>query len=545
MVKKEIVVLAVLVLLGLYLRSYHVDYPVIGYHNWKETHYLTEARNFARDGFFEHGFFVPEVDYPRLGRDPSGAHPDTFPMISVLASIGFMLFGISVGVARWVGILFNTGVIVMMYLVAKKLFNREDFALVTALLTAVLPLYIFFSHNVQLMNPGLFFMVSSLYFYLGWRESFGKSDMILTVLFFTLATITKYPFAVISIPMFIMLPFRKIPEIVRNNISTLVVCFLIMLAGPAWFMYSENVLTEKFGGEGAVSGDIIDPGVMLTEKWQTTQRLYMVDNYTETGFAIALLGMVLILIGIFIIRKRGFGERFILAYLVASIMFVVVVSYKIGGHSYHHYPIAPFIILCISYFITKASDGFSKIKIEGRDIPYVHLIVILVFGILLYSPIQDSINRQFDTQFIGLDVAGEYIKENSNEDELVFFPSHQSYGVLWHADRKGYATPNNLEDFKEIESHGATWLFVYQWGFTIMDNEEMWGYIKNNYSVRQVAFVNTDSGSKLIYVLLERGGSFDDDDLVNVDVSKVQVREYDLTRGLTGLYYLTYSQRKY
>ena len=56
--------LLILVLLfAFYLRYYHIDYPVVGYHNWKETHYLTESRNFARDGFFERGFFVPSFDY--------------------------------------------------------------------------------------------------------------------------------------------------------------------------------------------------------------------------------------------------------------------------------------------------------------------------------------------------------------------------------------------------------------------------------------------------------------------------------------------------
>ncbi|OYT40911.1 MAG: hypothetical protein B6U86_03365, partial [Candidatus Altiarchaeales archaeon ex4484_43] len=52
-----LLLLVFFVLLGLHLRSYHIDYPVVGYHNWKEVHYLTEARNFVRGGFFRYGFF--------------------------------------------------------------------------------------------------------------------------------------------------------------------------------------------------------------------------------------------------------------------------------------------------------------------------------------------------------------------------------------------------------------------------------------------------------------------------------------------------------
>jgi len=56
------IILSLLLIFGFYLRIYHSDYPVVGYHNWKETHYLTEARNYARDGFFQDGFLVPHWD---------------------------------------------------------------------------------------------------------------------------------------------------------------------------------------------------------------------------------------------------------------------------------------------------------------------------------------------------------------------------------------------------------------------------------------------------------------------------------------------------
>ena len=50
----NLILLIAIIIFGFYLRSYHINYPVIGYHNMKETHYLTEARNFARDGFLSH-----------------------------------------------------------------------------------------------------------------------------------------------------------------------------------------------------------------------------------------------------------------------------------------------------------------------------------------------------------------------------------------------------------------------------------------------------------------------------------------------------------
>src|SRR3989304_6454727 len=88
-----VLLLLAIILFGGYLRFYHIDYPVVGYHNWKSVHYLTEARNFAREGFFAHGFFAPANDYPYIDQDPSGLHPDTFPTISILVALAFMVFG--------------------------------------------------------------------------------------------------------------------------------------------------------------------------------------------------------------------------------------------------------------------------------------------------------------------------------------------------------------------------------------------------------------------------------------------------------------------
>src|SRR3989344_3936162 len=77
------ILLILIVLFGAYFRYYHIDYPVIGYHNWKESRYLEEARNFADEGFFKYGFFVASFDYPGIHGDPSGAHSGEFPTLSI------------------------------------------------------------------------------------------------------------------------------------------------------------------------------------------------------------------------------------------------------------------------------------------------------------------------------------------------------------------------------------------------------------------------------------------------------------------------------
>ena len=43
--------LIVILAFGAYLRSYHMDYPSIGYHNMKENEYLSMAHHYFHEGF--------------------------------------------------------------------------------------------------------------------------------------------------------------------------------------------------------------------------------------------------------------------------------------------------------------------------------------------------------------------------------------------------------------------------------------------------------------------------------------------------------------
>ena len=556
-----IALLLLITLMGFYLRIYHIDYPVVGYHNWKETHYLTEARNFAREGFFKYGIFVPAWDYPFINADPSGAHSDTFPTISIIAALAFMVMGVQLWVARLVGILFTIGSIILMYLIMKKLFNREDIALVSALLTATLPLLVFFSHNVDLINPGLFFMLASAYYYLRWRDSFDGKELVITALFLSLAGLTKYPFLIIAIPMFFTLPYRKLRSELGKQWRYITISAVLILLIPAWLIYSEEIIGNKYGTMAYTlsEGGMVKLEVLTTPEWWTTQQMYMRDNYTMLGLFFAGLGALALIY--FFARKSALGESFVFWYLLGAVPFFTIMSYKLGGHSYHQYPVAPLLVMLVAYFAIKSGD-YVKTLIKQKDTGAlagggVSMVLLLLFYFPLQGAListitpslcdmgfcesfQDAWSRQFDTQFIGLDVAGGYIKEHSQPSERIIFPSHQSYGVLWHADRKGYTLGGDLENLQKAEIKGADWLFLYQWGLGDVANDKTrWDYVRSHYSLKQVAFIQTDKGGQPIYFLLKRGGSFSDKDL-DLAGKDLRYKDYEYTRGMQRMYYVNF-----
>jgi 4-amino-4-deoxy-L-arabinose transferase-like glycosyltransferase len=533
----KILLLIAILILTFYLRFYHVDYPVVGYHDWKETHYLTESRNFAEEGFFQYGFFMPFVDFLTLGGDPNGVHSDSLPTLSIILGFLFNIFGSSLLLARFVTILFSVGAVLFLYLFMKELTKNEYLSFASAFALAITPLSVFFGRNVQLINPALFFMLATFYFYTKWIKTDKSKLMILTAVSLALCILTKYSFFLVVFPMLFMFPYKRLKKVKEKSKSYLISA-LALLSIPLWFFYSDIYMAKKLGQSGAVASRIFDFS-SFPQIWEIF-KVFIPDNYTWIGFLFAIVGLVLF----FVFYKKGrLFNKFILGYLVGIIIWLIFMAGKLEGHSYHHYPLLPLFAILVGFAVLMVSNVVAKFvaALSNKKIKVKHLriLLILLLFFLLWSPSMEAKDKQFNTQFFGLDVAGDYVRENSEVTDKMFHSTHQSHGVLWHANRQGYGLPDSIDKLREGEQNGANWLFVYQWGFNIMNNPELWEEVKSTYSLRQVAFLQQGEQVSPIYFLLEKGGSFDEDELNTMIADKeIKIRNYEYTNG--GQIPLTY-----
>ncbi|MBU0471547.1 MAG: glycosyltransferase family 39 protein, partial [Nanoarchaeota archaeon] len=394
------IILIAIFLFGLHLRSYHLDYPVIGYHNWKETHYLTEARNFADEGFFKHGFFIPYRDFWSVRELSFGVHGDTFPTISILVAIGFKIFGEKLVVARLVGVLLSSLSILLVYLISKKLTNNELFALTTSFLTAINPLFVFFSHNVQLMNVGLFCTLFGLYYLLKWTEVEKQKYLLLGCVGFALGTLTKYPFIIMAGSLLFIFPYKRLKNI-KKDYTKYIIPVLIMLTIPLWMLYAKNVAVNYGLSSSAVDVGAIQIDKLFTKPFWSTAKAYTKDNFTLTGIAFAFIGLAgLLTVGL---KKKSQLTKFLFGSFLGVIIFFPVMGLKLSGHSYHYFPIALTIIMLISYlFLIIANMISSLIKqvIKKESIcTLTKVVVVIALLFALYPSSIEAKNRQFDTQF--------------------------------------------------------------------------------------------------------------------------------------------------
>ena len=585
------VLVLIFVILGFYLRFYHIQYPVIGYHNWKTAHYLTEARNFAREGFFKYGFFIPDHNtLESINEPPDGSHGDAFPVLGIIVAIFFKIFGINLEIARLVSIVFNILCIPLTYILVKQLFNREDLALLSAFFTAINPLFVYFAQTLEIGNPALLFLLLGWIIYLYWLNNKTKNFLLYMACFFiTLSALTKNNFLIGAVPIIFSFPYKYIFSFWKKYLPSLLVCMIIVSSFPMWLLYTakydlKTVTTSNKNnsvGSQAIGNimSIIDLKVLTDmDFWQMTVS-FIADNYSLIGVLYMYLGLIfyifimlrkskqllsifgigsifsfiilvlvlvnlinialgvlyffismvyfvmLLVIHFFIdgtFKKEDNGaQKFLLGYLAGFIIYVVTLGYKLGGHNYHQYPLAPLVIILISYFIIFITTNFQNMIKNTMPIIKISVILLLVFifplpGKAVFAQSIEAKNRMFNTQFPGLDIAGDYINEHSKSNERLFHSSHQSFGILWNADRKGYKPPSSAAYFKEAEdNYNVSWVFVYQWGIqSYFQNQEIFDYLKSHYRLAQFAFIPVSQEQvQPLYFLFRKGGNFNESEL--------------------------------
>jgi 4-amino-4-deoxy-L-arabinose transferase-like glycosyltransferase len=544
------VILLALVVFGAYLRFYHADYPSIGYHNWKEARYVTAARNFDRDGFFAHGFFVPEYDYPAKNENVDGIHSDFFPVSAIAAAVMFKIFGLELWAARLPVILFSLLAIPLMFFFIRKLFGRDDMALVAAGLTTISPLFVFFSHNVDQMPFGFVFMLAAWIFFFRWIDNDKWHDLVLASLFTTLAIVTKYTYGICFIPFIFIFPWSRLKEW-KVRMKTLAASGVLVLLSPAWWWYSGRYIVSVFGGlpQGE---DKIRIAALFEPETMAAVKPYLADNYTLVGVLFAVLGIV-----VFALMWKKLEKRtrwFMVAYCASSLLLPILVSESLRGHSYHQFPLASVFIIFMALFITVAGNTIgSFLRFPGSKalvMVALFLVPVPVFSYAvsglgsstLYFSSMEAKDRQFDTQFFGLDVAGDYIKQHKQPGDRLIRSSHQAYGILWHGDIKGMSLPGTVEDYRFYENKwNASWLFLYQWNFDIFSDPErsaIKDHISQNYHLVQIGFVNRGQPAP-VYMLLRKGGNFSVDDINTMLAGKSpRSKNYELTSGPVKLEYI-------
>lgn len=527
-----VILLVVILLVGFYLRAYHLDYSPIGYHSMKEVHYLSVAK-----GYLDYGDFLHKrVLYS--GMSPGEGYIEAFPQFQFLPLIYFLLwkmFGVKLWLARLVVIFFSLGAIVLTYRISEKLAGKREVSLLAAFFMAILPLSVFFGRNAQPDTPALFFSLSTTYFFLLWLEGHRSRFFVFFSLAIFFTAIIKITFLFIFIPLLWVFPYgkladRKTGRTILRQTAWLALAVLLIFA---WLAFTK--LTLIYSSDIIPFNRLLKSDSFTFAYWKIRLPLvwkYIGMNYTYLGFGIfcaGLLGAIL-----------NFGSRlsrYIIGSVFSAILYFILIPDFAVRHSYYHLPFLPAVCLGMAAALHEGSSLMELKRFKAAKYLFTGILLLLILPFA-----KTALNQHFDILIMGSDVAGRYIRVHGESSDRVFLsygsPSNrgyagfrtQLYGTLWEADKRGELLPVELHQLRVCErDRNLRWILLYKTEW-LNNDRPLLEYIKRHYSIEQIGYKE----NKILYYLLHRGGRFDPEELGGLE-SKL-ARSYEFSYGKIDLW---------
>lgn len=347
-------VLFSLIGITVFVRTIFLFSPIVGAQSWRQADTAAITRNFHEGNF---NLLFPQIDW---GGDTSGYVESEFPIYQFVVALLYKVFGVHEFIGRLISIFFSIISIYLLYKVVSKLIGKKV-AIWTAFIYSILPLNIFYS-RVFMPEPLLIMSIlSGIYFYILWIESQRVFHFSLSIVFITLACLIKIPTLYIGLPLAV-LAFQKYG---RKTFTK-----------PALLFFSGFVLTSLYLWYSHAHQIFIDTGLSFgiwgygSDKWGNWDFIFTWEYFNGVFFKniaekhLTWIGFIFCTIGLIKFYKHK-EYRFFYSWIVAAVIYLVIVAKGNYFHDYYQLPIIiPFTVfigsIFASYFDSSSLNNYKK-----------------------------------------------------------------------------------------------------------------------------------------------------------------------------------------
>ena len=389
-IKKEILVLFIILILGFLVRLYHFSAPIADWHAWRQVDTSSVSKFFAKDGF--------DVLHPRfndLSNVPSGVHENPqgyrfveFPIYNIFQASLFKFIG-KLTIEEWgrlVTIFSSLLSSVFLYLIVKKHLN--GFAgLLSAFFFTFIPFNIYFGRAVLPDSSTVTAFLGAIYFFDKWfeREKFSPASaseagraifnfpfglaqggQFSIALVFTIVSILLKPFAIFFLLPMVYLVYEKYEFGFLKNKKLWVFATLSILPFVLW-----RIWMLAYPGGIPQSGWLLNGNNIRFKgaffHWIFAERL--------SNLILGYWGLPLLITGLLLkLPKKNY--LFFLSFLISSILYVTIIATGNVMHDYYQILIMPSIAI---YLALGASFLWENKTNIYRPVSIIILFVSIVF----------------------------------------------------------------------------------------------------------------------------------------------------------------------
>lgn len=477
--------LVLVLVLGASLRLLWLQTPLLDGHRWRQVDTAAIARNLHEGGF---NVFYPEVDWG--GRE--GYVESEFPLMPALTAALYALFGQQDYLGRLVSVVFSTATIGATFALGAELIGPAG-GLAAAFLVAVSPASVFFGRTFMPDSTMLFFWVSGVFAFVRYVRTDNRRWVWIGSAMAALACLTKIPAVMMFAPIAGAAWQAKGRAALRDR-ALLGAVALSLAVTAAWYTHAFFLYRET----GLTFGVLVHPAKtypisVAPGPWQYAFSKYStLDLLLDRAFYLQMLGrahhflllpwgLAGALAGAFV-WKRERGRLVADAWLIAILLFVLVMGEANISHEYYQLPLVPLAGLYFGAVAGPLFDGSWALP-RGNGLARAAVLTIVGVSGFYYSGVIVTHFRP-DNLDIRMLQAGHAVERVVPADALTIVVD--DYGVtspmlLYFAHRKGWSFgPENLypQVIDGLKRKGARFFATTVWSALERDRPDTAVYLK-------------------------------------------------------------------
>jgi|GEM_PF-1272369 len=486
-VKHVWIIFTAIVLLGLAVRLYGINLPLVESHQGRQAQTAMMTRNLYDDNM---NIFCTRLDF--LGNIPGYVIME-FPFMHGITALLYHLFGVCEIIGRLVSVAFSVGAMFLIYGLARRFLSRIGaFAALT--LYAFSPMNIFFSRAFMSESSMLFFTIGAVYFLLKWLDKQALSLYVTAIIFAAVVGLTKPTAGIMFIPLFVAWFLKYRWEVFKRFDFW---CYMSLAVAPCilWVVYAHyfNLINSPPFGFG-------DSWFELVGKRGIVEHWFDPEFYMRVGGSIILLlltplGFIGTVGGIFCAGK-GKQRRFLYSWLGAIVIYFYALSGVVKGHIYYHLLLLPLAVIFFGFsvdWLLARRDLLRKIFKRKAVVLSSAILVFLILtgyavGYLKYFEYMYE-NRMPYTLKVS-----EIIRERTPKNRFILLnqpivmPAVETYYSqcrTWYFDTGG--GKNTIDELERLRRNGATTYVAIDTKYgsgvkSTKKNKYLWQHLNEKYT---------------------------------------------------------------
>lgn len=342
-IKYEWIILVVIVLLGIAIRLYGINLPLIESHQTRQAQAAMVARNLYEDNM---NIFLTRLDI--FGNAP-GYIILEFPLMHAITALLYFIFGVHDIIGRLVSVTFSVGAMILMYGLARQFLSVVGAFAALALYTFS-PANIFFSRAFMPESSMMFFMIGSIYFFLKWLDKQTLILYLTAIIFTAFACLAKPNAIILFVPIltvwFLMHKWNLFRHFDFWLYMLLTALPLILWAAYANY-FNSRISYCTFGYADSWLKILMIRGIV--RHWFSPQ-FYKFVSGSIILLLLTPLGFIGTTTGIFCV-KSGSHRKILYSWLLATVFYFYALAGPNSTHIYYHLHLLPLAVIFFGFSI--------------------------------------------------------------------------------------------------------------------------------------------------------------------------------------------------